>query len=233
MGFPHNPFLGGVGRASDFLLISWILAWSRFAWFQSFQNHTFFPIWIGYVVVINALSMKRTGKCLLTAKPRYYLSLFPLSAGFWWTFEFLNRFVRNWYYLGSIELDATMYFWIGTISFSTVLPAIVGTHEYLRSFPHLRLAFENWTRLSIPQGPTLGLNLLIVAVIGLVGIGIWPRLFYPLVWVSPLLLIVGIQQIWGRMYPVGEIREGRLESGGLTGVGRSYLWSILGNVELL
>jgi len=203
MNFPWWGW-GGLG----FLLLSWTLAWSRFHWFQPFQNHTFTPLWIGYILVINALTVKRTRRCLLIERPYFYLSLFPISAGFWWIFEFLNRFVQNWYYLGSIEFNATHYFFTATIPFSTVLPAIVGTSELLGSFSRLRLPYQNWCRVPIPDGRGFGGANLMVACIGLMGIGLWPNLLYPFLWLSPLLIVVGLQRIWGERSLLEDIRKG-------------------------
>ena len=64
----------------------WCLAWTRFEWMQAVQAHTFAPLWIGYIVLVNALTYRRTGRCMLLHRPRYFLSLFPLSAAFWWFF---------------------------------------------------------------------------------------------------------------------------------------------------
>jgi hypothetical protein len=200
------PWWGWGGLA--FLLLSWTLAWSRFSWFQPFQNHTFTPLWIGYILVINALTLKRTGRCLLKERPFFYLSLFPISAGFWWFFEFLNRFVQNWYYIGSIELSPTHYFFAATISFSTVLPAVVGTTKYLETFPRLRLTYQNWCTLSIPEGRGFGGVNLFVACIGLMGVGLWPNLLYPFLWVSPLFIVIGLQRIWGETTLFDDIRNG-------------------------
>src|SRR5271165_108268 len=74
----------------------WTLAWSRFAWFKPLQSFTSTPLWISYVVLVNSLTHRRTGYCLLTHKTSYLIALFPASALFWWYFEYLNRFAQNW-----------------------------------------------------------------------------------------------------------------------------------------
>ena len=224
MNFPWWGWLG-----LGILLLSWTLAWTRFQWFQAFQDHTFTPLWIGYILVINALSVKQTGQSLLKEKPFFYLSLFPISAVFWWVFEFLNRFVQNWYYLGSHELNATTYFFSATIPFSTVLPAVVGTTEYLRSFPRLRLPYQNWWKLPIPEGRAFGVANLLVACIGLMGIGLWPNLLYPLLWLSPLLILVGLQRIFGERSLLEDIRKGdwsRLVIPALAGLICGFFWEM-------
>ncbi|MFO0730859.1 MAG: hypothetical protein U0361_07680 [Nitrospiraceae bacterium] len=73
---------------------------------------------------------------MLLHRPRYVASLFPLSAAFWWTFEYLNRFVQNWHYLGSGDLSASAYVLQATVPFSTVLPAVIGTAECLSAYPN-------------------------------------------------------------------------------------------------
>ena len=59
---------------------------------------------------------------MMVHRPWYFLGLFVVSAVFWWFFEYLNRFVQNWYYVGG-EFNAGEYFLYATLPFSTVLPA--------------------------------------------------------------------------------------------------------------
>src|SRR5262249_4250353 len=44
----------------------------------------------------------------------------------------------------------------------------------------------------------MGVVLLMVASAGLIGIGIWPQVLFPLVWVAPLLLITVLQILHGK-----------------------------------
>ena len=212
-----------------FLFLAWTVAWSRFTWFHTFQGHTFTPLWIGYVLVINAVTFQRTGKCLLTKQPYFYASLFPLSAGFWWLFEFLNRFVHNWYYPGSGEFSAFAYFLAATIPFSTVLPAVLGTHELLSSFPRLGLAYGQWGNLKIPEGKAIGWVILLMACAGLLGISWWPTFIYPVMWISPLLLIVGLQRIMGEHSLLDEIKRGNWSQvviPALAGLTCGFFWEL-------
>jgi len=78
-------------------VVFWIFAWTRFSWFARFQLHTFTPLWISFIIVVNALCFSRTGRSLITHRTGFLLSLFPLSVVFWWFFEYLNRFVQNPY----------------------------------------------------------------------------------------------------------------------------------------
>lgn len=125
------PWWGWIGVASGGL--AWLLAWTRFSWFSTFQPHTFTPLWLSLILTINALTYRQTGRCLMTRRTGFFLLLFPLSALFWWFFEYLNRFVQNWYYVG-VHFGPIEYFWYATLPFSTVLPAVLSVQEWIRGF---------------------------------------------------------------------------------------------------
>ena len=177
-------------------IAAWVLAWSRFEWFGKWQPHSFAPLWVGYILTVNALTYRRKGFCLLSDQTAYFLRLFPLSAVFWWFFEYLNRFVQNWYYVGP-DFGPWEYFWYATLPFSTVLPAVMSTRQYLLSFGWPKNNFQSIFQLN-PSHPRMAAGLVMTAAgSGLAGIGIWPNLFFPLLWVAPLLIIVCLQTLWG------------------------------------
>jgi hypothetical protein len=176
---------------------AWILAWTRFSWFRSFQPFTFTPIWLSYIVVMNALAYRRTGRSPLTHHTGPYLSLFPLSALFWWFFEYLNRFVQNWHYIGIGTLTADEYVLRATLPFATVLPAFVATRAWLASYPGIWTGLAEWKPL-VPSHPRLLAWLaLAVAAAGLAGIGIWHEFLFPLLWVAPLIIIASLRVLAG------------------------------------
>jgi len=132
----HHSFppWGWIGLA--FGACAWVLAWTRFPWFAPLQPFTFSPLWFSYIIVVNALAQWRTGQCMMLSRTRYFLCLFPVSAGFWWFFEYLNRFVQNWYYVGVTGLTPLQYFVFATLPFSTVLPPCSAPAiSWLRSRP--------------------------------------------------------------------------------------------------
>jgi hypothetical protein len=179
------------------LAVVWLLAWNRFEWFASFQAFTFSMLWLGYIVIVNALTRRRTGRCMLTNRPVYFLALFPVSAAFWWLFEFLNRFVQNWYYMGIGTLGAWDYFWQATLPFATVLPAVLGTRELLASFPQLSRGLDNAWNISWMHMKWIPWILLMVSAVGLAAVGVWPNALFSLLWLAPLALITALQIIMG------------------------------------
>lgn len=194
--------------AAVWTLILWGLAWSRFEWMQPFQAHTFFPLWLGAIVLVNALTFRLVGRCMLVDRPRYFLALFPLSAGFWWFFEYLNRFVQNWYYLGGGELSAGAYVLQATLPFSTVLPAVLGTAEWLTSYPRCTAGLDRFVRIPFLRGKSWGWVMLCGAAAGLAGIGLWPDYLFPWVWVAPLLTITSLQVLGGEPTIFNEAVQG-------------------------
>jgi hypothetical protein len=194
----RHPFPGW-GRAGLIALaVFWILAWTRFAWFAPLQAFTFAPLWLAFIVTVSAVTQWRTGRCTLARRPGFFALLFPVSAGFWWFFEYLNRFVQNWVYENVEGLSALDYVVFATFPFATVLPAVLSVYELLRSFPRLTAGLNDWVAVR-PQRPrALAWTGLAVAGLGLAGIGVWPNALFPLLWVSPLLVIVCLQTLRGR-----------------------------------
>ena len=183
--------------AAGWTAFAWILAWTRFSWFQAWQPFTFPLLWFGYILVINGLLFSRTGQCMLINQRKYLFKLFVLSAGFWWLFEYLNQFVQNWHYVGMTEIHTvTTVFWM-TLSFSTVLPAVLGTYEYLASFTQVKAPVENWLVIPTIDSSRTGCLMVSLGCLGLLLIGRWPTVLFSLLWIAPLLIMLGIQIIQG------------------------------------
>lgn len=190
--FPWWGWLG-LGLAAG----GWLLAWTRFEWMGALQRHTFTLPWAGYILTVNALACWRSGRCMLCDRPRFFLALFPLSAVFWWFFEYLNRFVQNWYYVGEGDIGALDYVLYATPPFATVLPAVLGTTELLATFPRMNGPLMNLWPVRLGHGRLVGGALLIISGAGLAAIGILPDYLFPLLWIAPLLIITGLRAVAG------------------------------------
>jgi hypothetical protein len=199
------PWWGWIGVVAG--LIAWALAWTRFPWFTRFQQHTFVLLWLSYIVVVNALTYRRKGSCMITARPGFFLLLFPASAIFWWFFEYLNRFVQNWYYIG-VSFSPWEYFRHASLSFSTVLPAVLGTSEWLSGSFRIKKRFESFIPLYFVKSRALASIVLMISGAGLFCIGLRPDYFFPLVWVSPLRIIVSLQILSGEFHVFSDTFKG-------------------------
>lgn len=200
------PWWGWVGVLAGAL--AWVAAWSRLAWMAPLQRFTFSPQWLAYIVVVNGLTYRLKGRCMLTHERPRLLCLFTASAAFWWFFEYLNRFVQNWYYEGAGGLTPWQYFWFATLPFATVLPAVLGTAELLEAVPRAGAGLDRWAALPVRAPKVVAWAALGAAAAGLAGIGVWPSLLFPLLWISPLVIIVALQAISGRRTMLAPLARG-------------------------
>jgi hypothetical protein len=186
---------------------SWIMAWNRFAWFAPFQAYTFTPLWLSFILFANALEYRRTGKCLMTHRTRFFLLLFPMSGVFWWYFEFLNQFVENWYYEVP-RYNSLEYFLSGTLPFSTVLPAVLSVREWFISRQRLQLAFTDFLAIRPSYPKATAWVVLAGSGAVLTGIGVYPDFLFAFLWVSPLLIILSFKTLAGEKHILEGITRG-------------------------
>ena len=123
---------------------------------------------------------------------KHFFLLFVLSAFFWWYFEYLNRFVQNWYYIGEKELSSLEYIIRATLPFSTVLPAVLGTSEYLMTFS-LMGRYKDCFTVKLRMKQEIAFCFITVSFFSLVFLNIWPDYLFPMLWLTPLILITAFQ----------------------------------------
>ena len=204
----HRPFPAWGWGGVALTLAGWGVAWTRVPGLAEVQPFTFLPLWFGYILTVNALVAKRTGRCPLTDEPIRYGALFPLSAVFWWFFEYLNRFVQNWAYVGIEEFGALEYVAWSSLAFATVLPAVGATQALLMSFPRLHSGLERGVRLELAGSRGAAVATLVAASLGLAGIGLWPDFTYPLLWLAPLGILIALHTLFGRPHAFVAVARG-------------------------
>jgi|SRR5690554_1060017 len=163
--------------------IFWYLNWSleglRTQW-------GFFFLWLGYSLLIDALVFYRKGTSLIKRNPKLFIGLFLISMPGWWLFELFNLRTQNWFYDGKQYFSDLEYFLLASLSFSTVMPAVFGTAEFAGTFKWIKkISFDEKI---FPVKKTLVI-FLSSGVLILLLIIIFPKVFYPFVWVSVFLLI--------------------------------------------
>lgn len=184
------------------LAICWPLNWTLNGMRTAYL---FFPLWLGYILIMDGLVLARTGSSLWTRSRRDFVLLFVASSPVWWIFEMINSRTANWEYLGSNTFTRFEYYVLCTISFSTVMPAVFETAELARSFRWLD-TIENGPRVPATHGFNLSLFL--------VGIGmatltlLWPKYCYPFVWTSIVLLLEPVNRWLGRPHLLQALQRG-------------------------
>ena len=186
------PWWGWVGLVV--MSAGWYLSWNRFEWFRPFQIIcSYMPIWAGFILFMNALCIRRSGHSPMTDHPWAYAATFPASSLFWWFFEYLNRYVWNWYYEGISALSAFEYTVYATICFASVLPAVSAIAAWLHTFSIFDdSVYRGMARVDLRR-PGWCVFLGFLAVVGLTGIVFFPEYAYPLLWISPLTVFVLVQ----------------------------------------
>jgi len=182
--FPIHGWLG-LALASFFWVLNWTLPGLRTHW-------GFFPMWVGYCLIIDALVYRQTGTSLLRRGWQKYVGLFIVSAPVWWIFELLNLRTQNWAYVGAEIFSPQEYAFWTTLSFTTVIPAVFGSAELFASFDFIK---------RLRRGPVIGADKLTTTLFfsaGWIMLGLmllWPKIFFLFIWLWLYFIIEPIN-VW-------------------------------------
>ncbi|GHO44635.1 hypothetical protein [Ktedonospora formicarum] len=185
-------------------LAAWAASWLRI---EPLYRYSFFPLWLGYILFMDALNRHLHGSSLLKRMRGRYLLLFLISSLFWWIFEGLNHFVQNWHYQLDQPYTPLGYFLLASLNFSTVLPAVMETTELLTSFKRLHprlLSNQPGPRLPLPTlvgAEVLGVLCLLLPII-------WSRYCFGLVWLCVILILDPINNWFGRKSTLAHLAVG-------------------------
>jgi hypothetical protein len=130
--------------------------------------------WTGFILFADGAVFRARGDSWLRSAPREFALLALASIPLWLVFEFFNRFIRNWHYVGLPDNPAVRYFGYAW-AFATIWPAIFEAAELVavvRAGRRERAgkagkARQDFRALSIAAGAVM--------------------LAWPLVWPSPYL----------------------------------------------
>jgi hypothetical protein len=187
-----------VGLISTFWALNWHLPGLRTHW-------AFFPLWVGYCLTVDALVYSRKGSSILSRCPRGWLALFVMSVPGWWVFEILNARTQNWFYPGAEHFTNVEYFLLTSLSFSTVMPAVLSTAELAGTFGWIR-RLPRWKRIRPTRRTTLIFFVLGVLMLGL--LLAWPLYFFPFMWVSLYFLTEPVNVWLGKESLLDRTAEG-------------------------
>ena len=181
---------------------SWLVAWfgpepARF--------HTFFPLWLGFVIAIDGLTRLMTGTSLFQRLGRRVIALFLVSFPIWWVFEAANNRLGNWVYILPRHYTWLEYRAEASLAFSTVAPAIFVMSEFVRAT--ILKGKVRWLRIA--PGRT-GLMLISAGGMALfIATMLWPDVLFPFVWISLFLSVDPIVQLLDGRSISGAVARGR------------------------
>jgi hypothetical protein len=178
--------------------LNWVLPGAR-------TSYLFFPLWLGYILIIDALVQRRTGNSLWSRSRKNFVLLFVISAPVWWLFELINLRTGNWEYTGRDLFSPLEFNLLSTVSFSTVIPAVFETAALMRSFSWME-RFAAGPRVPVTRPVFVGLLLIGLAMLALMLF--LPTIFYPFAWTSLLFIFEPINYWTGRPYFLRKLREG-------------------------
>ena len=187
-------------------LILICVAWP-FSWAESGTGlqYTFFPLWLGFILAVDGLVLRRTGTSLIVRSPKIMAMMFILAVPYWWMFEAINQVIQNWVYIGS-NPETSLFSLIQTsLAFSVVIPAVFEVSELVGSFNFI----NRFARM-----PALVLNRQQVAIIGILGVLslaallTWPKYLFPITWLSLFFIFDPINYLTGRPSITANVRHG-------------------------
>lgn len=180
-------------------VLSWVSAWARIG---PLAYYSFFPLWLGFILVVDAVTEARSGTSLWRRGAVPFIALFLVSAPFWWYFERLNARVSNWHYRTHRHFSAAEYIFWASLAFSTVIPAVLSMAELLRTFGPHHATDAKPARLPNRVAATL----IVLGVVTLALSLAFPRQCFPFLWLSLLLILDPVNSLAGAPSVIAFVR---------------------------
>jgi hypothetical protein len=194
------PLHGSLGLA--LVAAAWPVSWLQVS---LLSEYTFFFLWLGYILTVDALVLQRQGTSLLLGNSRAFWGMFLASVPLWWAFEGINLFTQTWYYIGSGEWSTLKYVVVSSWHFSIVIPAVFETAQLLGTLGFVK-RFQRGPVL--PITPRTLIATMALGLLSLAALVFWPRYAFPITWLSLFLLLDPINYFWGRPSILEQVRRG-------------------------
>ena len=194
------PYRGLLGLL--LISVAWPLSWAQSG---TSLHYTFFPLWLGFILAIDGLVLRRTGTSLIARSPKIMAAMFIVAMPYWWTFEAINNITHNWVYIGSERNSNVFDYLESSLAFSVVIPAVFEVSELIGSFGFIkRFARLPALFLSRPQ-------VILVAFLGfssLAALLIWPAYLFPVTWLCLFFIFDPVNYLAGRPSILAQVGNG-------------------------
>ncbi len=155
-----------------------------YSWFYCFA-------WWSYILLADNLLLRLCGRSLLSGRRSELWRMLPLSVFVWLIFEGYNLALRNWAYS---DVPAQIWIrWPGyVVAFATVLPGVFLTADLCEY-----IMFGGRARPSASENEDLPASASTAPSLAFITLGlflsaaplVWPRYFFPAVWLGPIFLL--------------------------------------------
>ena len=194
------PLHGSLGLA--LIATAWPVSWLQAS---PVSEYTFFFLWLGYILTVDALVLRRQGTSLLTGNSKAFLGMFLASVPLWWVFEGINQFTQNWYYIGSGEWSTLKYVLVASWHFSIVVPAVFETADLVGSLSFVK-RFQRGPVFPVSRRVLIGATAL--GLLSLAALVFWPRYAFFATWLALFLLLDPINYLSRRPSILEQVRRG-------------------------
>ena len=179
----------------------------------------YFPIiWLGFILVVDALIYKIRKYSPLMNHPVGLAFIFLLSIPFWYVFEFWNIFTLNWYY--TPEFTPLIRF----VSAAFIFPAIYETYLLISTvhlFDNIKLQKSHKiTKKVLYSIVLLGVICFIIPVF-------FPKFAFPMAWLTFFFILDPINYLHKQPSIIGHLKDKNLKvplSFLFTGIIIGFLW---------
>ncbi len=194
------PYRGLLGLL--LICIAWTLSWTQG---ETALHYTFFPLWLGFILCLDGLVLRRTGTSLIVRSPKAIAAMFVVAIPYWWAFEGINQVTQNWVYIGSDVNTNLLDYLESSLAFSVVIPAVFEVSELIGSFGFIR-RFARLPALVLSQW-----QVMFVAFLGFLSLAallVWPAYLFPLTWLCLFFIFDPINCLTGRPSIIAQVRNG-------------------------
>ena len=194
------PYRGLLGLL--IICVAWPLYWTKDG---DASQLTFFPLWLGFILMIDSLVLRRTGTSLIVRSPKIAAAMFVVAIPYWWVFEGINHATQNWVYIGASRDTGFIYFIQASLAFSVVIPAVfevaelIGCWGFIKRFARLPALVLSRRQLMVTA---------VLGVLSLVSLLLWPAFLFPLTWISLFFIFDPINALTGRPSIFAQVRNG-------------------------
>ncbi|MFT7670765.1 MAG: hypothetical protein ACI8X5_003478 [Planctomycetota bacterium] len=165
-----------------------LAAWGLCAEVVWISQAFYIYVWWGWILLLDGFCVWRRQSSLLTTRRRLIPLLATSSVTFWFCFEALNLRFRNWYYVGSFELDSyASLLASGVFVFAAFSTVFIGMFEAFEALGAARILTRRGEPRKLPSWLPRTLQLLGLAM-ALLAIA-FPFYLAPLVWGSLTFLL--------------------------------------------